>query len=664
MLSNVANEENLIFSLDIGTRTVIGIVGTWEDGKFRIITSCIKSHEKRNMYDGQIHDIEGVTKIVREVKEELESRLKISLKKVCIAAAGRSLRTCRVKIDKKIEPTIEIDNRMIEALELEGIQRAQELVDDENYKKDMKYYCIGYSVVNYYLDDSFIENLEGHRAEKIGVDILATFLPQIVLDSLYTVMSRANLEVANITLEPIAAINIAIKENLRLLNLALVDIGAGTSDIAITKDGTISAYAMTSTAGDELTEKIAKTYLLDFDTSEKLKVRLNKENNHEFYDIVGVKHNLTTDEIISEVDDAIDKIAKEICEKIIEFNGKSPSAVFLIGGSSQIPHLTEKISKYLKIPVERVVIRDASIIENVEGITDDLKGPDAITPIGIGMIGAYNEYNDFLKVYLDEKELAIFNSSNMKVVDALLLANYSPNKLVPKRGEDFIYYLNGEKVVEKGKIGEPAIIYINGEVGSLNTKISDGDKINIISATKGERATPKLFDCGPKNETIKFNDKTISLIQYKVNGKHIKDNIKLNHLDKVGCHQIKDIEELLDYIGFKIDDYIVYKNGIKVNGDSCLEKGDVIVSKLKGYEKDQTNSYLDSNQKSITLTINGEKKIFSYDKDKFVFVDIFSYIDFDLSKAKGRLVLKVNGQKAQYIQELKDNDIVEIYWEK
>lgn len=280
------------------------------------------------------------------------------------------------------------------------------------------------------------------------------------------------------------------------------------------------------------------------------------------------------------------------------------------------------------------------------------------------MIGAYNEYNDFLKVYLDEKELAIFNSSNMKVVDALLLANYSPDKLVPERGEDFIYYLNGEKIVKKGKLGEPAIIYINGEVGSLNTKISDGDKINIISATKGKRATPKLFDCGPKNKTIKFNDKTISLIQYKVNGKHIKDNIELSHLDKVECYQIKDIEELLDYIGFKIDDYIVYKNGIKVNGSSCLEKGDVIVSKLKDYKKDQTNSYLDRNQKSITLTINGEKKTFSYDKDKFVFVDIFSYIDFDLSKAKGKLVLKVNGQKAQYIQELKDNDIIEIYWGK
>ena len=73
--------------------------------------------------------------------------------------------------------------------------------------------------------------------------MLATFLPQMVIEGLYSVISKAGLE-ANITLEPIAAINVAIKEELRLLNLVLVDIGAGTSDIAITRDGKIMAYAM------------------------------------------------------------------------------------------------------------------------------------------------------------------------------------------------------------------------------------------------------------------------------------------------------------------------------------------------------------------------------------------------------------------------------------
>lgn len=89
---------------------------------------------------------------------------------------------------------------------------------------------------------------------------------------LYKVMDNIGLDVGFMTLEPIAAIEAAVPNNIRLLNVALVDIGAGTSDIAITKDGTIAAYAMTSTAGDEITEMLAKTYLLDFDTAEAVKM--------------------------------------------------------------------------------------------------------------------------------------------------------------------------------------------------------------------------------------------------------------------------------------------------------------------------------------------------------------------------------------------------------
>ena len=65
--------------------------------------------------------------------------------------------------------------------------------------------------------------------------------------------------------------NIAIPEQYRLLNIGLVDVGAGTSDICLTKDGCIIAYGMIPCAGDEITECIAKTYLVDFNTAKRLK---------------------------------------------------------------------------------------------------------------------------------------------------------------------------------------------------------------------------------------------------------------------------------------------------------------------------------------------------------------------------------------------------------
>lgn len=135
--------------------------------------------------------------------------------------------------DVEFEGEVRVNAENIYSLELISVEKAhKELkVKDEKYK----FYCVGYTPVRYYLNDYAINNLEGHKAEKIGIDLLATFLPEEVVDGLYAAVDYAGLSVANLTLEPIAAMNVAIPEQYRLLNIALVDVGAGTSDICLTR---------------------------------------------------------------------------------------------------------------------------------------------------------------------------------------------------------------------------------------------------------------------------------------------------------------------------------------------------------------------------------------------------------------------------------------------
>ena len=131
---------------------------------------------------------------------------------------------------------------------------------------------------NTYLNDETVfKSLNPTKRTRIGEDIIVTFLPEDVVDGLYAAVNQAGLEVANLTLEPIAAINVAIPESYRLLNIALVDVGAGTSDISITKDGSIIAYGMIPLAGDELTELIVQNYLVDFKTAEYIKLQSTTE---------------------------------------------------------------------------------------------------------------------------------------------------------------------------------------------------------------------------------------------------------------------------------------------------------------------------------------------------------------------------------------------------
>ena len=88
-------EQDLIYALDIGTRSVIGLLARQEQDKMRVLEVERRPHERRTMLDGQIEDIRQVAKVVSEVTKSLEERSGRKLERACVAAAGRALRTER-----------------------------------------------------------------------------------------------------------------------------------------------------------------------------------------------------------------------------------------------------------------------------------------------------------------------------------------------------------------------------------------------------------------------------------------------------------------------------------------------------------------------------------------------------------------------------------------
>ncbi|MDI3312402.1 MAG: cell division FtsA domain-containing protein, partial [Thermoanaerobacterium sp.] len=350
--------DNLIFSLDIGTRIVVGIVGVPENDKLKVLAVEQMEHTDRVMFDGQVHDIDKVASVAIKIKEKLEKKLGVMLKSVSLAAAGRSLKTKMVRVEKNIEENYIIKDSDIDNLVLSALNTAKEEISRESHT--LKYHMVGYSIKSFYLDGLPITNLKDHTGKEISVEIIATFLPYDVVESLYSVAKKAGLEVAYLTLEPIAAIGVAIMPQIRMLNIALVDIGAGTSDIAISKDGNIISYSMVPFAGDEVTETIQQHYLTDFNTAEKIKTTSKKDIK--FKDVIGLQHQISRSDVLDLISPVVKNLAKKICDEIVKYNGKSPSAVFLVGGSSNLPGIAEEIAKNLSIPPERVSVRDASTI--------------------------------------------------------------------------------------------------------------------------------------------------------------------------------------------------------------------------------------------------------------------------------------------------------------
>jgi cell division protein FtsA len=659
------NEQEILFSMDIGTRSVVGIVGRHDGEKLNILAYEIEEHKERAMYDGQVHDIELVAKAAGNVKRRLEEKLGIKLKNVAIAAAGRSLKTHKVLLDRKIEKEIEVERDTISSLEIEAIQKAQVEVEKMHQGDGNHYYCVGYAVVNYYLNGGIIGNLEGHKASSIGVEVLATFLPKIVVDSLYSVVSRIDLEVSSLTLEPIAAINVSVQSNLRMLNIALVDVGAGTSDIALTKNGSVFAFAMVPVAGDEITEKLAETYLLDFETAEKIKTTLSRKSKIKFKDIMGNSKLLLVDEMIAAINPTVEQLAKDICDKILEYNGKSPSAVFLVGGGSLVPGLEEHIAMMLQLPTERVGLRKITQTKDLDIKDKKLSGAEFVTPIGIAVTAFMNKQKDFLTVYVNEKCIKLFNSKTLTVADSLILVGFNPRKLIGRRGLSLTFTINGKIEIVKGELGEAAKIFINGMEGSLDKTLSNGDRIIIDPAVDGNNAEAYIasYTSLAKGKIVYVNniEKILSPV-ITVNNERQPVSYKIKEQDSIEITTINTVQELFEYMQIDTENIYIDINGNTAELNSSISNGDYINWNYNIKTEVQITSKILS--KSIVVTVNGEQFSIEQNKDKLMFLDIFNHIEVDILKIKGINSMKLNGKDANYTDIIRNNDIIEFHWEK
>lgn len=630
------NNEELIFALDIGTRTVIGIVGYMEGENFKVVAAEIIEHKSRSIFDGQVSDIQKVAETAGEVKKRLENKIGGKLSKVAIAAAGRVLKTQSARVDRNFNSMIDIKNDVVTTMEIEAVQLAQKKLDEEiSANENEEYYCVGYTVTNYYLNEYVIKSLIDQRGDRIGVEILGTFLPQAVIDSLYSVMKKIGLEVVSLTLEPIAAINAAIPGDIRMLNLALVDIGAGTSDIAITKGGSVIAYSMVSFAGDEITERICENYVVDFNTAEKIKLKLtSNEQVIDFTDVLGFQQSVAINEVMEVIRPIVEELAGMIVKGILNCNKRPPNAVFLVGGGSQIPEIAETIAEKLNLPSKRVAVRGRDVIKNLIMNDDMLMGPDAITPIGIAVTSTQFIGQNFIYVYINDEKIRLFNSKKLCVADALIIGNLKLEDLMVKIGDDLNFYLNGNKTTISGELGCQAQIYVNEKPGNLRTKISQGDSIVVIPAVHGSNALISIS--GIKEKYFQGDWGSREVI---VNEERVEDDYIVQEWDSV------DIVDLKHYRDETRD----------IKGDYNIEDSKTCDIKKVGVDGE---NYVSGELISVTVNDN----LVNLKGLERIFLDIFNYIDLKVSEQSGNIVLKLNGLEAGYTDLIKDGDVIQIYW--
>lgn len=702
-----------IFSLDIGTRTVTGIILKKEKDTYHLIDYCLKEHQDRSMHDGQIHDVIEVSQVIEDVKRTLEEKHG-PLHDVSVAAAGRSLKTIEGQAEITLDKRKISNEQMVKHLELSAVNDAQRrLAKNDNTSEFANYYCVGYSVLHYKLDHEPIGSLIDQQGNIASVEVIATFLPKVVVESLFAAIQRADLSMKALTLEPIAAIQLLVPESMRRLNIALVDIGAGTSDIALTADGTVTAYGMVPIAGDEVTEAISDHYLLDFPEAEQMKRQIVHEGEATVTDILGFQTEVTLQELNEKIHDTVHNLAHAIAEEIITLNKRPPRAIMLIGGGSLTPLLPQLLAKKLQLPINRVAVRRMDAIKDLITAEKTPTGPDFITPIGIAMSGIRNPIQ-YVTVHVNNEPTRLFEMNSLTVGDACVQAGIDMKKLYGKPGHGYVITINGKSLQLPGEFGQAPEILVNNTKATVDTIIKNGDIIEVHKGKDGSEphVTIKQLFGDMSSIRVYYNKKPFHVKAiYEVNGKLVSPDYKIKDKDVISFKNIQTIKDFFSNIlGEPIKDtgFYIYINRRKVqlnNGVSLTINGVPAhpEQRLKDNDSIEYSSLTKPTVKDLLQTLNKEywykinvtfnHKVITLRKKRFIiknkqgelkeadslslgedirliekkfepfiFQDIFRYIDIQTDQMRGTYRLMKNDVPTQFDAEIVDGDRLSIKW--
>lgn len=701
-----------IFVLDIGTRSVVALLASKEQDELSVSHMLYKEHKLRAMMDGQIHHVDQVAEIITELVREMTELSGRELRKVAVAAAGRSLTTVKGIARHKYQQPVIVSPEELMTLELMAVQEAQASLpkkyQDKTIPLSQQYYCVGYSVVREALDGIRLGSIIGQKGQETELEVVATFLPRIVVESLQNAVQQAGLELCSITLEPIAVSNLVLNQSMRRLNLVLVDIGAGTADIAVCSGDAINAYGMVPLAGDEITETISDSYLLDFNRAEEVKRQLETAAEIVTVDVMGIDQIYQSAEIRKTIQQTVDNLAAAIAMEIMQLNNnKAPQAVLLVGGGSLTPGLPAALSRMIEMPGNRIVVQQAGRLQQVRNLPEEFHGPAFITVLGIAFTYLNSPTMGFINLEINGEPVQLLQLAQNTIAEALLAAGHNLKDIYGRPGLALTCEVNGKLCMLPGKPGKPGRVVLNGAEASFGDKIKSGDVIEFEPGLVGEEgngtfrdllqdALPVCYINGrefPLSPVITEDDKIYSLDDAVRDGCSVKIQADISIREVLdGAGIVKSQPKIwINNREIQLTEFAALKkNGLNARPEDKVGVGDVIefdlpqllIRELLPVKVGEAFEVVVNGQKvplrKNEVLLNGEpadlntpvkpgdKIEYTLSHKNFcpILIDVFKEIDISTEppEGKSKLLLLVNEEEKQYTTELKHGDKIQVEW--
>lgn len=390
-----------VVALDIGTEFVKALIAKVErDEKGNEIAKVVgvgRKHQKlSDMYSGAIADIGGVVDNCDAALNEAETMANVTAKDTVVGIAGELVKGATTTIkykrsnpDKAIElPELE---KIVDKVQARALERAKKEMAWEAGDTDIEIKLVNAAIVNVFIDGYKVNNPVGFQGRDVSIQLFCAFAPMVHIGAIERVVYDLDLNLVNVAAEPFAVAKSVGVEKSETFSAIFIDVGGGTTDIALVNDGGVEGTRMFGIGGRSFTNSIAQSMDCDYETAEKLKLELSAGNLH--------------DEQFKKVKDALTPTVKvwlsgvELALSEFEDVDQLPNKIMLCGGGSGLPYIREALESKAwrsKLPF----IRDLNISHidptQVGGVIDATGKCDDytyITPLGLLNVGLDALYN-------------------------------------------------------------------------------------------------------------------------------------------------------------------------------------------------------------------------------------------------------------------------------
>ncbi len=385
------NPDDYLLALDIGTEFVKALIAKKSKSGIHIV-GVGKAHEApTNIFAGAISDIQGVVKTCEEALYKAEQMAGVRAKEVVIGIAGELIKgnTASIKYRRSeaTKPITEEEmGHIIKKVQQKTGERARREVAVETNNPDVEVRLINSALVSLRIDGYKVANPIGFKGKEVVVQIYTAFAPLVHISAIERVCDELQLDLVTVAVEPFAVCRACLGDNLDSNFSGIVmDVGGGTTDIAIVDDGGVEGTKMFSIGGRSFTNQIAHRLGLSFEDAEKLKLLADSPNmkpevRHKFDQAIA--RNL-------EVWQSGVELALEEFDQVETM----PSQILLCGGGASLAEIPETLATgdwYKDLPFSRrpvVSLIDPNDVSGIINDTDRELDHTFVTAMGLLRVG-------------------------------------------------------------------------------------------------------------------------------------------------------------------------------------------------------------------------------------------------------------------------------------